>query len=966
MPLKAQKDDRKQSKRLSVSSRCLAILLSPVKDSPEETVGGKIHDKHHDTGKVHSDCTDGQATESAHFNPKELFEDFKLRNKTCYWNPALVESIRSLEYVGFVEPYTILVGGNDIHLENLRTAWGRHVLKDPANFKIENIGDINGIHMQVIPQTQFIPLPEALCLIIMDLNNRQILATLDVVRERLYQWYQGMHLPSDQLIYDTLGALIRERKVFHTGSGYFVVTPDTFRLPSDDPRDTTLSTTWMHFHPMYIPAFFSQQPRALTRSISCQVSVKDQVSHDKPLMSPPDKPMPTISEDISHCSECSNDTQLPRPKLIRSLSASRPRRKKEKLQRSSSMRMAKDKSSALDINMEKSNLSKHKKKEEKVSLWAKLFGWGKKKAQPKKEVEYATFSAQFPPPEWTWYQQQLEKQWRTELWVHQQITSPKVRQQVASSSTGGATEPIQQNKDNQVSNFRERALSLPGRNTGGNGAPNSKQSKVKSQRTGSKDNPSATECHIMHNRHAANFSLPNADVHSSKPADSRPDLEKAQPYNLQNSIQHHYMSSPLFCSTPKVPSLLPENNKHFNLTTGHLNPQPTSLPRDLHANHRRSHRAKKKSYQDRFSSFHPQFETNPSTAQDSDICVEYRGKLPKKNSTCGMSRDSGVNCVGLDAPQGHHTSERRHTHHVPNQRSKIISHSHLVSHNGTKSADPLSDNADNHIYTNIHMPWQQPLPVGQVQGRRRCNHDNHSSTDIRRTRVKNVDQAHKPSVHFTVESERLPIYGVKVLACDQESEKEATGSSFCQGRGTSVVDSTLDSSELSFGTVINTKAMIHRPIEKLIRQTKDLRLADSGFSSPRNSENSKEDRNIPGTEVSLTSGNFVCNHIKEEQVLNNSLNKQEDCSDLDSSVSGRITPGTLYENVKIDNSKVLNTMKYLHKDMNVSSQNLSDHNFPHDSSQEVGRNGMQDLYDLKEPIMKKFNLKGDFHVVGVV
>ena len=79
------------------------------------------------------------------------------------------------------------------------------------------VGDVNGIQMQVIPQTQFIPLPEALCLIIMDLNNNQIVATLDTVCEKLQLCYQGHHLPGNQLVYDTLGTLIRERKVFHTG-----------------------------------------------------------------------------------------------------------------------------------------------------------------------------------------------------------------------------------------------------------------------------------------------------------------------------------------------------------------------------------------------------------------------------------------------------------------------------------------------------------------------------------------------------------------------------------------------------------------------------------------------------------------------------------------------------------------------------------------------------------------------------
>jgi len=78
-------------------------------------------------------------------------------------------------------------------------------------------GDVSGIEMQVIPQTQFIPLPEALCLLIMDLNTSRIVATLETVCDRLRECYQGTQLPGNQLVYDTLGQLIRERKVFHNG-----------------------------------------------------------------------------------------------------------------------------------------------------------------------------------------------------------------------------------------------------------------------------------------------------------------------------------------------------------------------------------------------------------------------------------------------------------------------------------------------------------------------------------------------------------------------------------------------------------------------------------------------------------------------------------------------------------------------------------------------------------------------------
>jgi hypothetical protein len=84
-------------------------------------------------------------------------------------------------------------------------------------------GDVNGIEMQVIPQTQFIPLPDSLCLIITELNQANAAsggrqpATLEAVRQRLQRWYSNTSLPSHQLLYDTLGQLIRERKVFHDG-----------------------------------------------------------------------------------------------------------------------------------------------------------------------------------------------------------------------------------------------------------------------------------------------------------------------------------------------------------------------------------------------------------------------------------------------------------------------------------------------------------------------------------------------------------------------------------------------------------------------------------------------------------------------------------------------------------------------------------------------------------------------------
>lgn len=153
MSSRSTRDVKKSQKNLPVTSRCVAVIFKRIeifKDANAEHLHDKGTDREtHDLNRNFfslgngTDCNkDTELRDKGVFEPKKVFEEFKLRNKTCYWNPALVDSVNSLEYVGFIEPYTILVKGDDIHLENIRTAWGRRVLKDPANFTIDRIGNI--------------------------------------------------------------------------------------------------------------------------------------------------------------------------------------------------------------------------------------------------------------------------------------------------------------------------------------------------------------------------------------------------------------------------------------------------------------------------------------------------------------------------------------------------------------------------------------------------------------------------------------------------------------------------------------------------------------------------------------------------------------------------------------------------------------------------------------------------------
>ncbi|XP_054706947.1 storkhead-box protein 2-like [Uloborus diversus] len=148
---------------------------------------------------------------------------------------AKVQSVKSLEYKGFVRPTTLLVGGTDYFLEVVRSAWGRRMLRPPVGYDIVMLGDLDPVTMNLVAQTQFAPLPEALCKVVYDLTSEGITASMSVISKRLKTSFPEIMVPSDDILYKTLGTLIRERKLYHTGSGYSVVTPDTFRLLAMSP-----------------------------------------------------------------------------------------------------------------------------------------------------------------------------------------------------------------------------------------------------------------------------------------------------------------------------------------------------------------------------------------------------------------------------------------------------------------------------------------------------------------------------------------------------------------------------------------------------------------------------------------------------------------------------------------------------------------------------------------------------------
>lgn len=69
-------------------------------------------------------------------------------------------------------------------------------------------------------------------------------AFVDSILTALTTAFPTMIIPNRELVYQTLEKLIKDRKVYQTASGYFVVTPDTFRYmisssPLPQPRSSS-------------------------------------------------------------------------------------------------------------------------------------------------------------------------------------------------------------------------------------------------------------------------------------------------------------------------------------------------------------------------------------------------------------------------------------------------------------------------------------------------------------------------------------------------------------------------------------------------------------------------------------------------------------------------------------------------------------------------------------------------------
>ncbi|KAK7065474.1 hypothetical protein SK128_002966 [Halocaridina rubra] len=159
-----------------------------------------------------------------------LFQAWQEANTVCVWNPDLLSAINESMYVGLLVGGILLIGGSSKALATITHAWSRSLLVAPTGFTLSMLGEVSGCRMVPVPQGHFTPLAEALCWVIHRLTKSGGLADSESVNSTLTASFPTLNIPNATIIHATLSNLIHQRKVYHSGKSYGIVQPNTYQF----------------------------------------------------------------------------------------------------------------------------------------------------------------------------------------------------------------------------------------------------------------------------------------------------------------------------------------------------------------------------------------------------------------------------------------------------------------------------------------------------------------------------------------------------------------------------------------------------------------------------------------------------------------------------------------------------------------------------------------------------------------
>ncbi|CAF2985531.1 unnamed protein product [Rotaria socialis] len=156
-------------------------------------------------------------------NIRNVYSSFITINREAHvWYQEVYHTLEKVQFGGSLSTNGLLIKGSKKCLNTIKRIYCQRLLQAPYGFIISDLVELSNIHVKRQERDPLISLPNVLCLIINDINRRSggYGGSMDEIKTTLKLQYPEFPLPTDDILYSTIGTLIQDKILLLKNGGY--------------------------------------------------------------------------------------------------------------------------------------------------------------------------------------------------------------------------------------------------------------------------------------------------------------------------------------------------------------------------------------------------------------------------------------------------------------------------------------------------------------------------------------------------------------------------------------------------------------------------------------------------------------------------------------------------------------------------------------------------------------------------